>query len=638
MEIKSFNGRFIPRGDIEAGWNKAIGFIPLDKEIIIYKKDDTHSVPRIKIGDGVTVVQELPFVSEMEEGVTEEWVAEQIAAIPKQVQANYAQKDNMAVDYIKNRPFYDDSVEIFTWDGDLTNQEVYADTIVRLSDQLFTLDQLQKCSYDTVKNGVVTTTIGGFTDKGGYYSTHYLIYVYDPDMCKEETDLLLPPGFYTPVPDLVDGLYVSRLYMPSIKQLDEKYVPDTIARVDYVDKAIADINIPEQSQADYAQNDVNASDYIKNRPFYEEATGKQHTYIPTGANMREGGYAYQLLTTEPIEWPEDTKINYEYWSWGPVNGDKSNIQYQFISSHSVLWKDSPGLLIWRVFDQYSPYTTGWYTQAAKITTESGEQVTSVTVDSFKGTIKQLDEKFIPDSVARISDLIANIEHGSKTGSIQQVSDGVANGFDFTGKNPNAEALDNTLSAIQPYGAQGDFAVALGGKSSAQGKRSTTEGTTTIAKGKYSHAEGDNSVALSPDSHVEGYQNVTSAPKDVDNPELYIAQHAEGIRTQALGWAAHSEGSDTIAKGSNSHAGGSHTIAEWNDQTVVGRYNYNKYGNLFEVGNGTNENNRSNAFEVKEDGTAYAGGKRLLTEGEASGGVSEEVVKNLIEEVILGGKW
>lgn len=61
MNKKIFKGRFIPKGDIEANWNKAVGFVPLDKEIIIYKPDEAHPAARIKIGDGVTGVQALPF-------------------------------------------------------------------------------------------------------------------------------------------------------------------------------------------------------------------------------------------------------------------------------------------------------------------------------------------------------------------------------------------------------------------------------------------------------------------------------------------------------------------------------------------------------------------------------------------------
>ena len=47
--------------DIEANWNKASNFIPRDGEIIVYKADEKHSSARIKIGDGETSVNKLPF-------------------------------------------------------------------------------------------------------------------------------------------------------------------------------------------------------------------------------------------------------------------------------------------------------------------------------------------------------------------------------------------------------------------------------------------------------------------------------------------------------------------------------------------------------------------------------------------------
>lgn len=62
MNKKIFdNVRFTPKGDIETNWKKAVGFIPLDKEIIIYKPDETHSAARFKVGDGKTEVNDLPF-------------------------------------------------------------------------------------------------------------------------------------------------------------------------------------------------------------------------------------------------------------------------------------------------------------------------------------------------------------------------------------------------------------------------------------------------------------------------------------------------------------------------------------------------------------------------------------------------
>lgn len=62
MNKKIFeNARFTPKGDYEANWKKATGFIPLAKEIIIYKAEEGKPA-KIKIGDGVTGINDLPFV------------------------------------------------------------------------------------------------------------------------------------------------------------------------------------------------------------------------------------------------------------------------------------------------------------------------------------------------------------------------------------------------------------------------------------------------------------------------------------------------------------------------------------------------------------------------------------------------
>ena len=83
MNKKIFeNTRFLLKGDIEANWKKATGFIPLAKEIIIYKPDENYSYSRIKIGDGVTGVNDLPFVVDTDGYLaSKDWVDEQIAAI-----------------------------------------------------------------------------------------------------------------------------------------------------------------------------------------------------------------------------------------------------------------------------------------------------------------------------------------------------------------------------------------------------------------------------------------------------------------------------------------------------------------------------------------------------------------------------
>ena len=56
MANKTFQGRMVQKHDPKANWHKALNFVPLLGEIIIY--DDLND---FKIGDGVTKVDELEF-------------------------------------------------------------------------------------------------------------------------------------------------------------------------------------------------------------------------------------------------------------------------------------------------------------------------------------------------------------------------------------------------------------------------------------------------------------------------------------------------------------------------------------------------------------------------------------------------
>lgn len=85
MSEKTFNNiRIIHKHDTEENWLKAINFIPKQGELIIYDTDDIHTQPRFKIGDGETLVSELPFSQAQ--------------------QPNWNQNDETALDYIKNKP------------------------------------------------------------------------------------------------------------------------------------------------------------------------------------------------------------------------------------------------------------------------------------------------------------------------------------------------------------------------------------------------------------------------------------------------------------------------------------------------------------------------------------------------------
>ena len=62
MAVNTIKTRIQLKNDTEENWNKAINFVPLKGEVIIYSADDAHPFCRLKVGNGITVVSDLPFV------------------------------------------------------------------------------------------------------------------------------------------------------------------------------------------------------------------------------------------------------------------------------------------------------------------------------------------------------------------------------------------------------------------------------------------------------------------------------------------------------------------------------------------------------------------------------------------------
>ena len=88
-----------------------------------------------------------------------------------------------------------------------------------------------------------------------------------------------------------------------------------------------------------------------------------------------------------------------------------------------------------------------------------------------------------------------------------------------------------------------------------------------------------------------------------------ASHAEGVRTFAAGEGAHTEGANTTATGYYSHAEGVGTYATAYYSHVEGKYNIRDFDNLYGhiLGNGPNNNERSNAHTIDWSGNAWFAG-------------------------------
>lgn len=134
-------------------------------------------------------------------------------------------------------------------------------------------------------------------------------------------------------------------------------------------------------------------------------------------------------------------------------------------------------------------------------------------------------------------------------------------------------------------------ITVGARTGKIGDFSSSFGLGCEASGDCSHAEGSSTTALG------------------------VASHAEGESTTASDAYSHAEGYKTTASGISSHAEGSNTIASCENQHVQGRYNINDTEGeyLHIVGNGSSENNRSNAHTLDWEGNAWYAGK-LSQEG------------------------
>lgn len=129
----------------------------------------------------------------------------------------------------------------------------------------------------------------------------------------------------------------------------------------------------------------------------------------------------------------------------------------------------------------------------------------------------------------------------------------------------------------------------------------------VATGFYSHAEGTGTKATGDSCHAEG-EGTTAGGLDEWGYKITGA-HAEGYSCEASGSGSHAEGWFAIASGNSSHAEGFWTVASGWRQHVQGSYNIedteDKYAHI--VGNGDDDDKRSNAHTLDWDGNAWYAG-------------------------------
>lgn len=366
----------------------------------------------------------------------------------------------------------------------------------------------------------------------------------------------------------------------------------------------AEVNV----QSDWNQNDETAKDYIKNKPFGEIVTGgdtitwdgntegldcansdvnwdmcKISDAIITLDDLQNGCQYFMNIP----EYPEDGGLiplePYDIVDFGTafVSG---NFYIAFVSEPNTVVND------------WTFPSAGIYVHWS-----SGGYISSLTINGYTGfgeiEIQTLDEKFIPDTIARIDDLSTKLDVRNPNGT----------GSFSLNRKANSEI--------------GSRSFAVGNSSIASGMASHAEGVYTEATGTASHAEGDHTIASGNNSHAEGMSTKATG----------MNSHAEGMYTEANNAYSHAEGDHTMASGDSSHTEGAYTIASSKCQHVQGKYNVEDASNTYAhiVGNGAGTGDRSNAHTLDWDGNAWFAGDVYV--GSTSGTNKDDGSKKLATE-------
>ena len=163
------------------------------------------------------------------------------------------------------------------------------------------------------------------------------------------------------------------------------------------------------------------------------------------------------------------------------------------------------------------------------------------------------------------------------------------------KSINVICSTNGVIIGDPFStATGNFSVAEGLGVTANGNYSHAEGFDTYARGESSHTEGSSITASGEYSHAEGGYTKASGN----------GSHAEGFFTTANGIASHAEGVYTKTTNRAEHASGVYNSSISANSQVISALTTSPSATLFSVGNGVDENNRKNAFEIKYNGDSY----------------------------------
>lgn len=257
---KQLKTRIQHKIDTYENWEKAINFTPLKGEIIIYTTDENgYDKVGLKIGNGKDNVKDLPFVETAAAGGAGG------GATTPQIQSDWLQENSSKKDYIKNKPFYEEELNI-NWDGTETENffTAFGLTVYKVNDfkaekyiigSKYTNNFKSGLSYEL---DITTNNMVHLFDVDGNVTNSYLVIDQNEPIFGviekageyyfNGMQLIVPSGgiWFGKDEDTINITLKNNI----IKTIDEKFLPDSI-------------------QANWEQFNQDKVDYIQNKPFFE---------------------------------------------------------------------------------------------------------------------------------------------------------------------------------------------------------------------------------------------------------------------------------------------------------------------------------------------------------------------------------
>ena len=338
------------------------------------------------------------------------------------VQADLAQNDETAPDYVKGRTHWVEAVEKQLID-EVTIEVESAKSMIAFPETFQIVDGRH---YDVIFNGehykCIATTYSGLPIIGNLACDNRQPDTGEPFLFTDYANYNLG----TLIQTLEAGTFVVSIgeSAEEIKQLDDKFIPDTIARIEHVDNVADDIvnnsvaRVEELAriQPDFYQNDETAIDFIKNRTHWEEHNIIKYDGNPDGKDSFEysgtNNIVYKLVKISDTVPTMDELDGANVTVYYGVNYDDDEPVSSTLNKNYFDKEDECGVGNYMV--GYNLLVVGNKDSVA-IDNKSYITVPSTGVYAFHrdgrslklsygSIIHQLDEKFIPDTIARKSDI------------------------------------------------------------------------------------------------------------------------------------------------------------------------------------------------------------------------------------------